>query len=1048
MPSTFDKAFAQVKELVITFRADEQYFQSAEFSEAETRKTFIDKFFIALGWDVNHDRQKNPYAQEVKIEKNEDGSQRRTDYAFFLSPNFHDVRFFVEAKKPHGEFDSPDNYFQTIRYGWPHGTPLAVLTNFIDFHILDCRYEPNIGDTLSRVVKRFTYDEYADAEKFAEIFWLFSREAVADNSLTKFADNLPQPKSRTFRTELFKRANQPPDESFLIKLDEYRETLAKAFKAKKTDLNGGQLTEVVQRTLDRLIFIRFLEDKLIEPKRRVECFGMDGGNTWEDFIAAALGLDRTYNGIVFKRHDILDAPGFQVDDKVFKRICEELSDPTSPYNFDAIPIHILGSIYERFLGKVIVATDKRAYVEEKPDVRKAGGVYYTPQYIVRYIVENTVGKLIEGKAPAQIVGMKFADIACGSGSFLLGVYDLLIRHHTKFYNENPRKAKKDDVMQRDDGLHLSLQKKQEILRNNIYGVDIDSQAVEVAQLSLYLKLLEDETLASAHAFQTEFHYTLLPSLAKNIVCGNSLIGTDISQAELPEEEEKKLNPMNFADRFPQIFRRKTSGGELRETAVGESDYTMPGVPLHGSFSYKKSRKNKTAQSPALPVSEFEGGFDAIIGNPPYVRIQGFPRLQLDYFSNHFQSACGNFDLYVNFIEQGFKLLKTGGLFGQIVPNKFFKTDYGEGLRKFILANAALDKIVDFGASQVFDATTYTCLLFLEKKLHPKFFYALSEANPKSLSGSHFSEYSFDSLTPKFWIFGDTGINSILDKITQGAVRLLDLPVEISRGSSTGNDEVFMVETIGCNLEPAVLRVPLFASDFSRYSFYPADKWRVIFPYKVESGKSALMTEKEFQKLYPKAFDVLYSRKGALQKRKQFSKWFGYSAPRNLPVHERAQICIPLLANRGLFALIPSNTRGKLCPMASGGFTIALADSVKLKPEYILGLLNSSLLFWRLRQISNVFRGGWITCTKQYFGELPIRSIDFSKSADKARHDKMVSLVEQMLAAKPQLARAQSDKDKDFYENKCAALDHQIDALVYELYGLTDDEIKIVEEAAA
>jgi hypothetical protein len=173
---------------------------------------------------------------------------------------------------------------------------------------------------------------------------------------------------------------------------------------------------------------------------------------------------------------------------------------------------------------------------------------------------------------------------------------------------------------------------------------------------------------------------------------------------------------------------------------------------------------------------------------------------------------------------------------------------------------------------------------------------------------------------------------------------------------------------------------------------------------------------------------------------------GYSAPRNLAVHERAQICIPLLADRGLFALIPPTTRGELCPMASGGFTIAIADFVKVQPEYVLGLLNSTLLFWRLRQMSNVFCGGWITCTKQYFGELPIRPIDFSKSSDKSRHGRMVSLVEQMLEAKKLLARAQSDKDKDFYGNKCAALDREIDALVYDLYSLTADEIRIVEGA--
>jgi hypothetical protein len=500
--------------------------------------------------------------------------------------------------------------------------------------------------------------------------------------------------------------------------------------------------------------------------------------------------------------------------------------------------------------------------------------------------------------------------------------------------------------------------------------------------------------------------------------------------------------MDFEQRFPHIF--KTGDGALRETAT-PLDFTFPGVPLHGSYSYKKKKGAKVAP-PAMPESE--GGFDAIVGNPPYVRIQGFPRLQLDYFSKHYNSARGNFDLYVNFIERGYKLLKRGGLLGQIVPNKFFKTDYGEGLRRLIVTNTALEKVVDFGANQVFDATTYTCLLFLAKSSHSKFFYTLSQANEKSLVSSQFSERAIDTLTPTSWVFGDKNTNSVFDKMTKGSVRLLDLPAEISRGSSTGDDEIFMVDGTGNKLEPEILRTPLFASDFSRYRFNLSGKWQVIFPYKVENGESELLAEAEFRKKYPKAFVYLLSQKTALLKRKQFSEWFGYSAPRNLPVHERAQICIPLLADRGLFALVPSKTRGKLCPMASGGFTIALSDSVKVKPEYVLGLLNSTLLFWRLHQISNVFRGGWITCTKQYFGELPIRLIDFSNPADKARHDRMVALVEQMLAAKKQLAGAQSDKDKDFYTNRCDGLDRQIDALVYDLYALTPAEIKIVEGITA
>jgi hypothetical protein len=528
--SDFDEAHRLVSELVQDFRAHEHRYLSPEYQEAEARKDFIDKFWKALGWDVDHNIQKNPYEQEVKVERGQDqaGARKRADYAFSLTPNFRDVRFFVKAKKPSVQLENADDYFQTTRYGWNSQNPLAVLTDFEQFHILDCRYKPSIDTALSRAVPsgKFHYTEYLDAEKFARIYWLFAREAVVAGSIEKFAADMPKPRGRAVQRGLFPGGYQSIDEAFLDELDEIRADLARGFKKTNPDLGGEDLTEIVQRTIDRLVFIRFLEDRLIENQHLVASFG-DKGTAWEDFIAASRKLDGVYNGIVFKRHAKLDDRDFAPDDALFSAICEDLSHINSPYDFNAIPIHILGSIYERFLGKVIVATDKRARVEEKPEVRKAGGVYYTPEYIVRYIVENTVGKLIEGKSPAQIVEMKFADIACGSGSFLLGVYDLLIRYHTKFYNDHPGKAKKGEVVERDDGLHLTLQKKREILLNNIFGVDIDMQAVEVAQLSLYLKLLQDETPGSTRAHQLEFHETLLPSLNKNITCGNSLIGTDI-----------------------------------------------------------------------------------------------------------------------------------------------------------------------------------------------------------------------------------------------------------------------------------------------------------------------------------------------------------------------------------------------------------------------------------------------------------------------------------------------------------------------------------------
>jgi Eco57I restriction-modification methylase/TaqI-like C-terminal specificity domain len=544
-------------------------------------------------------------------------------------------------------------------------------------------------------------------------------------------------------------------------------------------------------------------------------------------------------------------------------------------------------------------------------------------------------------------------------------------------------------------LHLSLIQRRDILLNNIYGVDVDPQAVEVAQLSLYLKLLEDETIATSERYQMEFREALLPSLNNNVICGNSLIGWDILEGQLFElEEERKLNPMNFQNAFPQVMK--------------------------------------------------SGGFDAIVGNPPYVRIQGFPRRQIDYFSKNYRSAVGNFDLYVSFVERAYSLLKQSGRFGQILPNKFFKTNYGEGLRKFISEQKALSEIVDFGANQVFNATTYTCLLFLSKDANETFRYAQSAANVDTLNSAIFVAKSIDSVGADAWSFADDKTSRLFDKLNQQSKRLLDLPAEMSRGSSSGDDKVFLIENGGVELEGEMLRTPIFASDFNRYAFNPSGKWQIIFPYVLDDDSYRLYTEEELENNFPKAYAYLKSNRERLEKRKQFKEWYGYSAPRNLLLHDDAQILVPLLANRGLFALIPDAVKGTLCLMASGGFSVTVSNACQLNPKYVLGLLNSRLIFWKLQQLSNLFRGGWITCTKQYFGQLPIRTINFSDPNEKAQHDRIVRLVEQQLIAKQQIMSSYTDRDRNLYERKGADLDREIDKLTYELYELTHEEIDFIE----
>jgi Alw26I/Eco31I/Esp3I family type II restriction m6 adenine DNA methyltransferase len=1021
MSSGFDAAFAKVKELVANFRANEKFYLSPAYQEQEARHDFIDKFWLALGWDVNHETQKNPFEQEVKVERREHGSsQRRADYAFHLAPNFRDVKFYVEAKKPHGDIATTDNYFQTIRYGWSSSTPVAVLHDFAQLEILDCRYRPQIDTALAQNIRKYHFSHYEDPEKFAEIYWLFSREAVASGSVEKFAETLPKKRGKAVQRGLLGGAWQSIDDSFLEELDEFRDELARAFKNGNPKLDGETLTELTQRTLDRLVFLRFLEDKHIEPQNRIAYFG-DKGTAWQDFIAESHRLDGIYNGIVYKRHEILDAAGFKLDDDVFSGICERLSHLNSSYDFNAIPIHILGSIYERFLGKVIVTTDKRARLEKKPEVRKAGGVYYTPEYIVRYIVENTVGKLIAGKTPAQIAEMRFADIACGSGSFLLGVYDLLIRHHTAYYNQNPGKGKKGDLVERDDGLHLSLQKKREILLNNIYGVDIDPQAVEVAQLSLYLKLLQDETPGSARNYQLEFHETLLPPLNKNIVCGNSLIGTDILSGHLfASDEERKLNPMDFDQRFPRIFPHGTGGGELHETAI-PLDFNLPGVPLHGSFSYKRKKAVKVAP-PTMP--EPRGGFDAIVGNPPYDVMEkergqsSWPHYALADYGRRkprYESALGGkLNLFRFFVVRMIELVRPGGRVGMIIPMAVLADISCAATRRHLLFNA--QSILadcfpqkDNASRRVFrDAKLSTTVITATKSkpIRAKDAEIRVKVYPWNRFEDDFRECllrfpDFSQLDPantpvplvdaKQW--------SVCRKLLRAdsVARLGEVSdFQVTRGEI---NQTICREFISENSSHARL---LKGVEVARYGLNRA----------LQQGHREWFDEKRFLKSNTE---------------KPCSKQRRIATQRITGVDERMRIVAAIVKPPAYFA---DSTN-----------SIVLEKESSYRLEYLLGLLNSHLFQWRFRLTSSNNNVG-----TNELESMPFRIIDFANPADKARHDQMVSLVEHIVAAKKQLAAAKSDMDKNFYADRCDGLERQIDALVYELYGLTLSEIKIVERA--
>ncbi|MBA2732182.1 MAG: Eco57I restriction-modification methylase domain-containing protein [Acidobacteria bacterium] len=1017
----FETAFEQVQRLVLDFRQHERDYLASSYSEQDVRKDFIDKFWMALGWDVNHDQQKNPNEQDVKVESSitVEGRRKKADYAF-LAANFRDVRFFVEAKKPARNIDNADDYFQTIRYGWNAQASLSILTDFEQFRVLDCRYKPDIQTALHRAIPKlnFHYTDYADEAKFAEIYYLFSREAVIAGKLEAFAAGLEKPTGKAAQRRLSGGAYKSVDEEFLAELDELRDELARSFKMRNPRLDGEALTEATQRTLDRLVFMRFLEDKLIEPEAIVEKLG-ERGTAWADFVAASERLNRIYNGIIFKPH-FIDRADFTVDERVFAGVRERLSHKNTPYDFNSLPVHILGSIYERFLGKVIVATDKRARVEEKPEVRKAGGVYYTPAYIVRYIVEQTIDKLIAGKTPEEIAELRFADIACGSGSFLLGVYDELLRYHTAYYNEpkNRRKAiKAGGIESADGGIRLSLNQRKDILLNNIYGVDLDAQAVEVAQLSLFLKLLEDETTASAKGFQLEFRETMLPSLDKNVVHGNSLIGWDISSGLFGDEEERKLFPMDFEEAFPAVMRG--------------------------------------------------GGFDAIVGNPPYIRIQTLQEttpLSVDYFKKNYAAASkGNYDIYVVFIERALRLLNESGRVGYIVPHKFFTAQYGAPIRKVLSEGKHLSHVVHFGDAQIFKgATTYTCLLFADRAARAE----MRLVRAKDLSAWQETNagdegiISTANITANEWNFTIGKGAGLFEKLSKTPTKLGDV-ADIFVGLQTSADDVFIMnlvkegkdslrlysKSLGSErtFEKRFVFPVVSGTDVKRYADLPERQY-ILFPYEVTDEKVKLVDFKTLATASPQTAAYLSENKKQLEDREKGkfkdSNWYRFGRSQNLGIQERVKLCVPRLVE-ALFAAYDETGKHFLDNVDVGGITLK-PDFQEQGFKYFLALLNSKLLRWYFPSVSAPFRGGWLSANRQFLSQLPIRTINFSDKTDRARHDRMVALVEQMLAAKRSFQQAQTDRDKHFYENKCAALDRQIDTLVYELYELTAKEIAIVE----
>ena len=965
MPYTKKEAHVKIQKLVEDFRAQEATLEKAP--EAQIEQNFIRPLFRYLNWNTENKGLSHAHYEFRVQATNRKGL--RPDYILHL-----DGRnvLVMDAKQVKYAMHDPRWLYQVYSYAYStqNSKPsekidFAILTDFQEFIVLDCTLFAAKPEAVNnfRVID-WTYNDYVD--KFDELWDLLERNNVMNDSRPSTAPPKAGGSAQDSDRGLWSRYLSPqkvksnrvsPDKAFLAEMDDekngWRVLLAKDMKKFNPSADGELITAAVQLLIDRLVFIKALSDREVdkdylgELAQAVEKNGLAEDNTgWFKSCQSLFEeLNNFYNGSIFASRPELEA--VTVSNKVVREVIKDLQPENSPYNFAVLPVEILGTIYERFLGRVVRTTEKQVKIEDKPEVRKAGGVYYTPQYIVDYIVKNTVGKLLaECKTPADVAKLKILDPACGSGSFLLGAYEALIDWHKEYFARAGKEKRDRESFYRDESgqIRLTAKLKRDILKNNLFGVDIDPQAVEVTRFSLSLKALEDLREGELTEERSLFHQTVLPDLSANIKNGNSLIGTDYFGLFQPTPEElKTVKPFDWKAEFKEIMEN--------------------------------------------------GGFDAVIGNPPWISLSGkfgaeiYPASQIEYLIRRFSGNTYMPNMYEYFVAQGINLTKQNGFFGFIVPDRLGFNRQFVDLRKRILDET---RIVSLLYKAPFPGITADTLIFIFQK-----------EKSNELHVAEISEFEKPVLRQ----------------------RQFDLSGRTDFAFSYFENENVLGVT--AKIESANTK-PLkeFCDTTSGFG-----------------GKSSLITETKMNR------NQIQTIKGESIGRYEMKKvfWFEFTKenitgrttdPKKLGATPR------ILLRKTGDRIIATYDEEPIFPEQSLYFLFNKKSDVDYK--YLLGILNSRLMtnYYRARLLTN--KKSIAQVKKVDLDEIPIRAIDFANATDRAAHEKMVALVTSMLEMHKAKSTAKTQSEQDVYARQIAATDRQIDELVYQLYGLTEEEARIVE----